>query len=59
MERLIFIYNMEQAKFILQETNAEDLFRISRASGGDVCVSFFNTYKIKNAMRKWCENKNN
>lgn len=57
MERLIFIYNMEQAKFMLQETNAEDLFRISKASEGDVCVSFFNTYKTKNAMKKWCEYK--
>jgi len=48
---------MEQAKFMLQETNAEDLFRISKASEGDVCVSFFNTYKTKNAMKKWCEYK--
>lgn len=57
MERLIFIYNPLQAKFILQETKAKDLYKISKGSKGDVCVSFFNTKEIKEAMERWCSNK--
>lgn len=57
MERLIFIYNPIQAKFILQETEAKHLYKISKGSKGDVCVSFYNTKEIKNAVEKWCNNK--
>lgn len=46
-QNLIYIYNMPQAEFILKETLADGLYRIGKASKGDVCVSFFDTQKVK------------
>lgn len=59
MDKIIYIYNPIQAKFILKETKAEDIYRIGKGIKGDVCVSFFDTEKVRDAISKWCSNKIN
>lgn len=56
-ERLIFIYNPFQAKFMIQEIGGKDLYKIGKALKGDVCVSFYKTKEVEGAIDKWC-NKN-
>lgn len=53
IENLIYIYNMKQAEFILHEISTDGLYRIGKATKGDICVSFFDTTKVKNAIDKW------
>lgn len=54
-EKLIYIYNPIQAEFIIKEIKADGLYRIGKGNQGDVCVSFFDTQKVKNAIDKWCK----
>lgn len=56
MKELIYIYNPLQAEFILKEIKADGLYRIGKGSKGDICVSFFNTEIVKQAINKWCKN---
>lgn len=55
-DELLYIYNPMQAEFILKETKADGLFRIGKGGKGDICVSFYKTEKVKQAMDKWCNN---
>ena len=52
-KRLIYIYNMVQAEFILKEIQADGLYRIGKGNKGDVLVSFYNTEKVRQAINKW------
>jgi len=56
MSKIIYIYNPIQAEFIIRETKSEGLYRIGKGIKGDVCVSFFDTQKVRNAINRWCEN---
>ena len=57
MERteLLYIYNPMQAEFLIRNCG-EDIFRIGKGGKGDICVSFYKTEKVKQAMDKWCSN---
>ena len=53
MEKLIKIYNMPQAEFIIRYTKGEGLNRIGNATKGDVIVSFFDIQIVRDAMEVW------
>lgn len=53
MEKLIKIYNMPQAEFIIRYTKGEGLNRIGKATKGDVIVSFFDVQIVRDAMEVW------
>lgn len=53
MNNLIYIYNPIQAEFILREIKAEGLYRIGKGNQGDICVSFFDTQKVREANTLW------
>jgi uncharacterized protein (DUF1919 family) len=54
-ETLIYVYDIFQAEFMIKEIQAEGFYRIGKGTQGDICVSFFDTEKVKQAMNKWSE----
>ena len=55
-DKLLYIYNPIQAEFIIREAKGDGLYRIGKGGKGDICVSFYKTEKVKQAMDKWCSN---
>jgi len=55
MDNLIYIYDIFQAEFMIKEIQADGFYRIGKGTQGDICVSFFDTKKVTQAMDKWSE----
>ena len=58
MGKIIYIYDRRQAEFIIKETKSEGFNKIGMGTHGDICVSFFNIEKVRNAMTKWSNKEN-
>ena len=56
LNELLYIYNPMQAEFLIREAKGDGLYRIGKGGKGDICVSFYKTEKVKQAMDKWCGN---
>ena len=52
-KELIYIYNMNQAKFILKETQAKYLYKIGFGNKGDILITFIKNKNIIEAINKW------
>lgn len=55
MERLIFIYDTNQAEFLIRHCG-KDVFKVGKGNAGDVCISFYNTELVRNGMARWKNN---
>ena len=58
MGNMIYIYDRRQAEYMIKETKADGFNKIGMGTQGDICVSFFNTGKVRNAMTKWSNKEN-
>lgn len=55
-ERLVFIYDTLQAEYLLRRC-VGDMFKVGKGNRGDVCISFFDTEKVRQAMTDWKNKK--
>lgn len=55
-ERLVFIYDTLQAEYLLRRC-VSDMFKVGKGNRGDVCISFFDTPNVRQAMTDWKNKK--
>lgn len=55
-ERLVFIYDTLQAEYLLRRC-VTDMFKVGKGNRGDVCISFFDTPNVRQAMTDWKNKK--
>ena len=55
-ERLVFIYDTLQAEYLLRRC-VSDMFKVGKGHRGEVCISFFDTPNVRQAMTDWKNKK--
>lgn len=52
-EKLIYIYDIYQAEFMIKNLKADGFYRLGKGTQGDICVSFLDIPKVHKVIDLW------